>query len=540
MKFRLFIRTAIVISIALLCVGFAVFSYLQMNMVENKREFNLYTLVPEDAVAVLETDRMEELVSDINNLQCSKDNHFLYVSELFVCLKQCLHTLVGDTPHGFSRQMNKMLLSFHGPDDPLNQVLYCSLGGGDYELVNSFVRKYSPDVFASRNFEYQGEEIRIYPMPDGRFLSTFVKSDFLAVSFQKHLVEKVIDAWRGKRSLVKKPTFCATYKEGIHSATATVFARLDAVQMGRMNDSLGCRSYMGEWVEFGMEFKEKAVYCSGTCMMPDSVRAKLHIACGQAPLEGFGGECLPASTFYYAQWALADVERMARMREKETQPVPVAEATADYEEEWLDFLKEHSGTRFVRCFFLPEDSSKLSHAVMCLPLHDERKAARALEKFSRAYQANCAKEILSGWRRTTGQMSMQRPYLLPCSAALMELVGKKELPACMFASLYRGRLLLSSQLESLQAYVDAMDRNEVLEGAPLYEEGIGSLSHTSHFVMMADVGALERLAEDDVRLIPTFFFQHARFFTHFVLFIQYSYLDNVASPNVVLLYKDRG
>ena len=131
-----------IVSIVLLCTGFGVYSFFRLNEVESQKDFNLYTLVPQSAIAVLETDRMAELVDDINQLSCSKDNHFLYASELFVYLKNYLHTLLEDTPHGLSKQMNKMLISFHEPDTPLNQVLYCSLGSGDYELVESFIRKY--------------------------------------------------------------------------------------------------------------------------------------------------------------------------------------------------------------------------------------------------------------------------------------------------------------------------------------------------------------------------------------------------------------
>lgn len=126
---------------------FGVYSFLRLNSVENRQDFNLYTLVPQDATAILETDRMADLVEDINELNCSKDNHFLYVSELFVYLKKYLYTLVEDTPHGLSKQMNKMLISFHEPDTPMNQVLYCSLGSGDYELVESLWRSTAPVRF---------------------------------------------------------------------------------------------------------------------------------------------------------------------------------------------------------------------------------------------------------------------------------------------------------------------------------------------------------------------------------------------------------
>ena len=211
MKLRTLIRIAVIVSIVLLCTGFGVYSFLRMNAVENRQDFNLFTLVPQDATAVLETDRMADLMEDVDGLHCSKDEHFLYVSELFVYLKKYFNTLVGDTPHGLSRQMNKMLISFHEPDTPLNQVLYCSLGEGDYELVESFVRKYSSSTFPSKYFDYNGEEIRIYPTADGRFLAAYFTPDFLAVSFQKRLIEQVIDACRSRKSLMDMASFRAMY-----------------------------------------------------------------------------------------------------------------------------------------------------------------------------------------------------------------------------------------------------------------------------------------------------------------------------------------
>ena len=90
MKFRLLIRIAVILSVVLLCTGFGVYSFFRMNAVENQQDFNLYSLVPQDAIAVLETDRMADLVDDINQLNCSKENHYLYVSELFVYLKDHL------------------------------------------------------------------------------------------------------------------------------------------------------------------------------------------------------------------------------------------------------------------------------------------------------------------------------------------------------------------------------------------------------------------------------------------------------------------
>ena len=165
MKLRTFVKIAITTSVALLCTGFVVFSFFKLSAAENKEDFELYALVPPTATVVFETDDMCALVQEINELNCSRDNNYLYISKIFSYLKLHLYTLLEDTPHGLSRQMSKMLLSFHEPDNDRNQVLYCALGSGDYELVEKFIKKYCSSTFPSKLFDYKGEEIRIYPLP---------------------------------------------------------------------------------------------------------------------------------------------------------------------------------------------------------------------------------------------------------------------------------------------------------------------------------------------------------------------------------------
>lgn len=326
MKIRILIRIAVIVSIVLLCTGFGVYSFLRMNAVENRQDFNLFTLVPQDATAVLETDRMADLMEDIDGLHCSKDEHFLYVSELFVCLKKYFNTLVGDTPHGLSRQMNKMLISFHEPDTPLNQVLYCSLGAGDYELVESFVRKYCSSTFPSKYFDYNGEEIRIYPTADGRFLAAYFTPDFLAVSFQKRLIEQVIDACRSRQSLMDMASFRAMYAGKRNNVAATVYVRMKEVGMGKNTDGIRSQTHLGSWAEFDMKFNEEAVYCSGISHGADTARTFINALRRQEPIKDFSGERLPASVFFYNQLAISDLEAysaLLRNRNMLRLPIPI-------------------------------------------------------------------------------------------------------------------------------------------------------------------------------------------------------------------------
>ena len=73
MKIRILIRIAVIVSIVLLCTGFGVYSFLRMNAVENRQDFNLFTLVPQDATAVLETDRMADLMELHVKYVCTHD-----------------------------------------------------------------------------------------------------------------------------------------------------------------------------------------------------------------------------------------------------------------------------------------------------------------------------------------------------------------------------------------------------------------------------------------------------------------------------------
>lgn len=544
MKLRLLIRIAVVVSVVLLCTGFGVYSFFRLNAVEGKKDFNLYTLVPQNAMAVLETDRMAEMIADINQLSCSKNNHFLYASELFVYLKNYLHTLLEDTPHGLSKQMNKMLISFHEPDNPMNQVLYCSLGEGDYELVESFIRKYCSSSFPSKFFDYKGEEISIYPMSDGSFLAAYFTSDFLAISFQKRLIEQVIDARLSEKSLMDMPSFKLMHAGKNTNVEATVYVRLESVEMGKDTDGIRSQIYLANWAEFDIKLSENAIYCSGISHTSetDTTRTFINALRRQQPLEGFSGERLPSSTFFHNCWSVSDMDAMCSF----TSAQEYAKATySDYikarDEEWLDFLKMYAGDQIISCLFQSKDTvNKYPCAVMSVPVKNVPQAERRLQSLlyttpkevdaPPAPQSNPSYHFYSKARG-------YRHYVLPRNTLLAQLTGITESALYTYVCFYQGHLLMAPDAVSLAAYIDAIENEEVLDSLPMYEEGIGSLSPSYNFVMMVDMEEMLNQPETYVRLMPNFFFRQAKFFRHFILSIQFTCTDGMMCPNIVFLYK---
>ncbi len=507
MKSRSLIQTITVLTVVSLCAGFGIYAFVSLNKVEQRHDFDLYALVPQDAVAVVETDRMAALVDDINSLACSRDGHFLYASDLFVYLKNYLHTLVDNTPHGLSVQMNKMLLSFHDPDTPDNQVLYCALGENDPVLVEAFIGRYSAGRFPPKRFIYRDEEMQIYPLADGKFLSAFFTNEFLVLSFQKRLVEQVIDAWKDRRSLQRMESFSALRAGKQQHLACTVYLRTKEVDMG-MNGSTTVQRpvyKLGGWVEFDIKLDDAVIYCSGMTQEADTTQSFIATMQRQQLLEEFPGGHLPKSSFLYTHYALSDCESLLDYSLQQ----PGIKPDTIYYTHWCSFFNEFGAGEVTSCFFLPKDSTErmASHHVLRIPLKEPSLAVQRLNELP-APDAIFAR--LSGFEVTEGEVC---------------------------ARMYQGTLLLAPTAASITAYIQSMEQENVLEGTPVYEEGMAGLSPTYNFVQAIDMEQMLQQPEPYARLVPNFFFRHAKFFRHFQLEMQLTCTDGVVYPNIVLLYK---
>lgn len=540
MKSRLVIRMVVMISVVLLCIVFGIYSFFQLDAIERRQDFNLYSLVPANAVAVLETDRADKLVEDINQLDCSKDNQYLYVSDLFSYLKKYLAALADGTPHGLSRQMNKMLISFHEPESTLNQVLYCALGNRDYDLVETFIKKFCSNSFPVKYFNYRGAEIRIYPLADGRFLAVYLTSDFVAISFQKRLIEQVIDARVSRHSLQMVSSFKKIRNEQRNNVAATLYLRMKQVDMGMVKGGTRLRSSLGSWTEFDIKCNKNAVYCSGVSQVCDTAYTLMNALCRQRPISGFEGKRLPVTTLFYDCWSLSDVQAMARFASQQSY-IDTTAFIRERDEEWLEFLQANAADRGISCLFVPGDTTLTQPAaVVNIPLKNAKEAEKQFRSlvYSVPYEKNAPVPPAFAPRYALyPEARKYSQYLLPRNTMLARFTGITGSSFYTFACFYKGDLLLAPDASSLSAYIASIERGEILEGTAFYEEGAGSLSPTYNFVMMADMGEVLFLPDAYVRMIPNFFFRHAAFFRHFILSIQFTCTDGLVYPDIVLLYK---
>lgn len=448
-----------------------------------------------------------------------------------------------ETPHALSKQMNKVLISFHEPNTRTGQVLYCTLGMGDRELLEHFIAKYCPTSFPVKKINYKGEEIRIYPMNDGHFLAVCLTQDFLALSFQKKLLEQVIDTRHNKHGgLPDNPSFQTLHNEKIRNVEASLYLRARSIRMGLSNDTLRPTLDMGEWIKFDMKFTKDAIYCTGISQETDTTPNLIQTLRVQKKLYGFGGEHLPASTFLYNRCSISNVDSLITLNAPQLPAqIHMTEYMADRDRELLEYIEKYTDADILSCFFLARRLQKTtSCAVISIPLAtDEWKARQQfltwLQTVPLEKGAPASPRFNPGYNYYPRSQAF-RKYLMPRNTVIARLTGITHESFYSYACFYRGHLLMASDALSLSAYIDALEHKDVLQGNRHYELLSSSLASSYSFLLMADMNEVLHQPAPYTRLLPSFFLSNATFFRHFVLAAQFNNHDGIICPNLTLLY----
>ena len=406
------------------------------------------------------------------------------------------------------------------------------------ELVEKFIKKYCSSTFPSKLFDYKGEEIRIYPLPGDDFLACYVTSGFLAVSYQKKLIEQVIDARLSGKSLLKDDSFSKIHAAKKSNVAATIYARMESLDMGKMTDGIRSHTDIGGWTEFDMKLNGDAIYFSGISHDTDTCLTFMNMLRRQQSLEGFPGAILPVSTFFFSQRSVSDLQAMFDF----TSGQEYATATySDYisarDEALLFYLKENGKHDIMTCLFHRNDTLAFPAAVASLPVDDMVQAERMLKSL---IDNTPKEEDAPSVPPVTFCYTPNRAYtlyVLPRNTLFAQLTGVTQPSLYVYACLYDGRLLLAPDSESLSCYIGHLDKKEVLEELPAYQESVSGLSDVYNFMLVADLENMFAQPESYVRLIPGFFFRNPDFFRHFVLSAQFTSMDGQIYPNVVLQYK---
>ena len=264
MRLRTVAKMGMVLSVVLFCTAVGFYGFAKLSMTDKSKDINLFSLVPaDDCIGVLESDNINYFLNEFPRLNYSEEPVCFQFPGLFNELVGGLNEYTTHTAHGLSSKMSRMVVSFHAPGSPRDQVVYFRMGDSDEGTVDDMLLQYAPKGFAPKKEKYKGKNISVYPLNNDDFLAVYSEAGFFVVSYQKRLIEKVIDAKEDKeKALSSDGVFSEAMGKKKSHNFLTLYARTPSMPF--LQGSKGC------WSAFDFHMNSDVVYLTGDTFMADT------------------------------------------------------------------------------------------------------------------------------------------------------------------------------------------------------------------------------------------------------------------------------
>ena len=255
MQIRSVIKLGVVLSVVLFCIGIAFYGFARLSMADKENRVDIFEFVPKDCAGILETDNIDNFMHVFSQAAYSSQLDTLHRAGLMNDILSDLSRYSSAAAHGLSYQMNHVVISFHRPHTAMDVVAYYRIGKeGKHQLIEAVKGKHGAD-FVPKKETYRGKKIEIYPLSSTRYLSVYTTDGLVVVSYQKKLIEQVIDAVKDNNSLREDSVFTSIH----HTQPAsfiTIYGRTPSVPfLGKES----CHS----WSEYDIHLNSEVFYLSG-------------------------------------------------------------------------------------------------------------------------------------------------------------------------------------------------------------------------------------------------------------------------------------
>ena len=255
MRMKTVVKLGTILSVLLFVLAVGYYAFMRLDMMDRNRDVNLFSLVPSSSVGVLESNNVHAFFDDYSMLNYSDELERMQFPGLFNFLIHGLNMYAGDNAHGLSYQMNQLVVSFHQPVTPRNQVVYFRLGMADEQLLSDMLQEYVSGNFLPKEEEYRGKKILIYPLSHDEFLATYTEEGFVVLSYQKRLVEEVIDAQLDETALGYDTVFSRVLEKKKSKDFLTLYGRSNSIPSLNLDSNT--------WSEYDFHLNSDVVYLTG-------------------------------------------------------------------------------------------------------------------------------------------------------------------------------------------------------------------------------------------------------------------------------------
>lgn len=528
---------AIVIA-TLVALAWTVYTWLEPDG-RQKEQIDLYSFVPEGAIAIWEAPSVHEFVGEINRPSFRHKFDSLHISSLLDKIFENMKDMSDVGAHGISRQLSSILLSFHYPNTTKDQVLYCLLDTDDRQFIEGHIKQRASSDFPPKKIEYKGEHIIIYPLGQDEFLACFYHSGLIAISHQSYLIEQVIDAYLSKEcSILSDTLFAKAQQTDIHLSGSSIYLRAWGFPFDTRDYKY---SSTAPWVKFRYKMNRDAIYLSGIAFEPDSCNSFISMLKHQKPVEVVKTEYLPESTFYINQLSLSDISKaMHRINKKNDRYSPGKEKESVERKDSciLEFLKENVDSQLCNFTFYNQNNRKELFSIANIQLKECATAEKKLQ------------ELRIGWAKETGEQKYMRPnnylfsngttyliYELPQLKIFDTITGNSITPQGYYGCFYQNQLLISPQETGIYAYIEMINQGKTKKQDAVYQECISGLSAESSHLILTDLEHINTYSSFFEHLMPSILMNNKEFFNNFIFATQFTHSNGYVSPNITLIYK---
>lgn len=261
MRLKTVVKLGTILSVALFCIAVGFYAFARLDK-DSRRNANLFSLIPSDCISVLESNNVNALLNVLPTLNYETELKNIQPTGLFTFLLHGLNEYAVLNAHGLSSQMSRMVVSFHAPATPRDQVVYFGLSNADKQMLEDMLQDYAPTDFLPKVEEYRGKRMIIYPLGNDEYLASYMDSDFWVVSLQKRLIEKVIDARLDGESLNDDPVFSGILNRKKSKNLLSLYGRTDAMPF--LQAGKEC------WCEYDFYFNSDVFYMAGETYQADT------------------------------------------------------------------------------------------------------------------------------------------------------------------------------------------------------------------------------------------------------------------------------
>lgn len=500
-------RTVILLAILLLFTAMGTFYYMKLELQGNNGRTDLFSLVPKECEAIIEVNNIHHLFQELSYTAFAEPYKELHISDLIRLLNESFNRFDEQKAHGLSGRMNHLLISFHSPESSADQVVYGHLGNEDKDFIHSLLNQQTEnDTPFQREVEYNGEKIRIYPLNNQKFLACYFHEGFYAISFQKKLIEKVIDTYRRRMpSIQDDATFSLLSTQKKPANSLYLYARSQP---------------LSNWTEFNIRIHNESIYMTGNCMDASS-HSLAHTVTGGKKVNLITDQSLPEKTILFYQLALSDSASMLSSYRNDSMAIPLSDYT------FHDFMKDCTSGEINGIEFEENDTTAL-HRILMIPLSHPLTGTESEWK-----NIVCMPSL---YKRINGKRYIISPLQkgMFLERFLPQPSSRKEIP--LYATLFNQQLLLSKRTEDLICYIRLLtDRTPTQRS---FQEEMTDLSQNPHFTLFTDMAQLLKYPQEHGRYIPSFFFKHKHFFQDFTFSLQLTKVPDNINANIILTFKD--